>query len=66
MNNIVVYNDCGSEGLIMRIPYDYACKMISSSPNCEEKTEVIKWLKRQPSPILKQKMKEYKISFLTF
>ena len=58
---ISVFSDCGSMGLIMRIPYDYACKMISSSPDCKEKTEVIKWLKRQPSPMLKKKMKEYNI-----
>ena len=61
MNNVSVHNDCGGEGLIMRIPYEYACKMISSSPNCKEKVEVIKWLKRQQSPILKKKMKEYNI-----
>ena len=51
---ISVFTDCGEESLVLRLPYEYACKLIFNSCDCEEKKEVVKWLKRQGSPKLKK------------
>ena len=58
---ISVFSDCDSRCLVMRVPYEYACQMIAATAKCDEKAELIKWMRRQKSPYLKETMKEYHI-----
>lgn len=58
---ISVFTDCGSKSVVMRIPYEFAAMMVASAPMCSEKAELVKWLKRQSSPDLKEMMKKYNV-----
>lgn len=58
---ISVFTDCGSKSVVIRIPYEFASMMVAAAPECDEKTELIKWLGRQSSPDLKEMMKKYNV-----
>ena len=58
---ISVFTDCGSKSVVMRVPYEFAAMMVASAPECGEKIELIKWLRRQSSPDLKEMMKKYNV-----
>lgn len=59
--SISVFTDCGSKTLVMRVPYEFAAKMVASVPMCEEKETLVKWLGRQSSPDLKKELRKYKV-----
>lgn len=40
-DNISCFADCGSECLVMRVPYDVAATMIENMPDSDAKNEII-------------------------
>lgn len=40
-DNISCFADCGSECLVMRVPYDIAATMIENMPDSDAKNEII-------------------------
>ena len=40
-DNISCFADCGSECLVMRVPYDVAAAMIENMPDSDAKNEII-------------------------
>ncbi len=40
-DNISCFADCGSECLVMRVPYDIAATMIENMPDSDSKDELI-------------------------